>query len=371
MSFKRYFKRIDRRACYTAFPPQSAATGRLLQRAWSHLSQWKERESVFLANGIPDSSHMLDIGWDGYLHIPIRPPDKANITADRQYGIAIAEWPYGWGGPGAPGGVRSASLIPDYVGAPAVMTDIALASSLCTYAATYGDPAVMFAQTYDDMVIPSAAGAWHHAAIRLRKVIMASCSVAPYPPPPPLDYDQEQCQSAEFGVGRVIRGHDAGVCEGSLGTLTRLVGDGAGTDEDAECLTRRLLFSWAHPVGLWSQNMQFGVAIWDETARVLTRNLRGLVAHQHAIEPVLVVSAFPGVIYKWSNPANATAWTHTVPGGGYAAPTMVTPAMGDVGSNLTVEDGTETTLVFTITGPTAAEESLVHTAQLWEGSAWP
>jgi hypothetical protein len=366
MSFKRYFKRTDRRTCYTAWPPLSANTGRLLQRAWSHLSQWKERESVFLADGVPDVNIMLDAGYDGYLHLPLRPPDKANGDTDRQYGVHIAEWPYDWN---RIGGVRSASLIPDYVGAPAVMTDIALASSLGSTAATYGDIAVPFAHTYDLIEIPSAAGAWHHAAIRLRKVIMAACSVAPFPPAPALEYDQEQCQSSEFGVGRVIRGHDAGVCEGSLGSLTRLVGDGTGADEDAECLTRRLLFSWAHPVGLWYSTMSAGITVWDETARVLTRNLRDLVAHAHVIEPVLVVTAFPDVELKWS--FGGTSWVHTVPAGGYAVPTMITPAMGDVGSNLTVTDGTECDLQFFVSAPTDAEEVVIHTAQLWEGSAWP
>jgi hypothetical protein len=369
MTYKRHYQYLDRRRCYTAFPPLSANTGRPLQRAWSHLSQWKERESVFLANGVPDSSIMLDASHDGYLHIPMRPPDPTDAPAhERQYGVHIWEWPKDWA---VTGDVRYADLIPDYVNFPLVTQNI-LSYPEATYtAATYGDEAVLFAKRYNDMMIPSNSGGWWHAAIRLHKVIMAACSIAPFPPPPPLIPGQEQCQSSEFGVGRVIRGHDAGVCEGSLGTITRLIGDGAGTDEDAECLTRRLLFSWAHPVGLWYDTMSASVVIWNEIPRVLTRNLRGLVGHQHVVEPVVVVTGDEGVVFGWVNPTNATTWTHTIPAGGYAVPTMVTPAMGDVGSNLTITDGTETLLTFGATGPTDAEEVLFHTVQLWEGSAWP
>ena len=375
MNYKRRFQWLDRRNCYTAHPPLSATTGRLLQRAWSNLSQWHERQLVFLANGVPDLAIMLapiagTADYEGVLHFAHRIPATAGAAVMRQYGCHIWEWGADWSAVGQ----RYAQLIRDYVAAPGFGPMIGVSAPVSAPVHTYGDGAQHFVVRYDDMTLPAMGGAYHHAAIRLRNVIPAAVSVYPVAPPPAdLTAAQEQALSSVFGVGQVIRGLDeaapppAGL--GSVGTLTRLIGDGTVIAESAELMTRRLLWSWAHPVGLWFDNFEAGVTVWDTPIiRTLPRDLIADVGGTIRAEPVFILQGSEGVVLTLTS--GAGAWSYTIPAGGLAVPTMVTPAMGAPPAGLLVAADVADGVSLTATAPARADWCLIHTCQGFEGAPW-
>lgn len=92
-----------------------------------------------------------------------------------------------------------------------------------------------------------------------------------------LTYDEAQIPYSQLAVGKPIRGYESGE-DGSLGTIIHNIGDGDFDDDMVELQSRRVLFQWAHPQGIYvlgqlgsSYNSVFGntnnqgkIKIWQQ-----------------------------------------------------------------------------------------------------------
>jgi hypothetical protein len=318
-----------------------------------------------MATGIPDKALMLDATICGTLHFVTRWPDRQGVLP-RQYGVHIWEWEidrHPGGGVAVDG---TASLIPDYTAPVPVL--IGTVPGTPGVDATYGYFAVPFAYRYQEMTIQPNAGAWVHSAIELDHVVPAAVVVAPMPHQiEEFDAEQEQVVSTSCGVGRIIRGHSV-ASTGSLGTLARRVGNGTMAEESAESLGRRLLWSFAHPVGLYVTGADLGVTVWDDEIWIQQRALspRYVVG---TVWPVMIITcAQADTEIKFVEIATGSSWTYTTTG--LEVATMITPGAGAPAAGLATDPTSSHLITVTVTSVDQADELLIHSAFIWSGDPY-
>jgi hypothetical protein len=380
MAYKRYGDRIDPELCRVGRPPVSPGTGLEVQRTISYLMQWHQQEAVMSSSGIPDKTYMLDApNMGGVFHFGVPFADRvAGAVHDRQYGILVRWWKLNTTDP-ATGLMLNWELYldRDFAGGP----DEVLVGEGTGYNsdATYGEQAPSTSQRCwfsdadgDPLVIPSNAGAFWHAAVRVVNMMVASLSVFPFPYSPPLTLAQEQLPIQSFVAGRVIRGHDAGVCEGSIGTAMRLIGDGGIAEESCEALGRRLLWSWCHGVGLYIFDAVVAVKPWDGDIRIEPRGLA--VGYTDGwCWPLLYITADEDCVITITNNTflGAPTWVFTVPAGGYAVPTQIDYTMGVPATGLQLDPTAVSFLTVEVVTPAdVPSEVLIHSLFIWEGDGW-
>lgn len=165
--------------------------------------------------------------------------------------------------------------------------------------------------------------------------------------------------------GSIIRGNTGSYSAGDFGKLgvySRISGD--SSVDTAESATRRCLFQWGHPAGVWSDQNSFNNVIGDFPWPVYPRNLlRCEVADTRVVRliPAVVVTASDGAEIKFTCGTSSI----TLTAGAYATPTLLA---GDSSTNyIEATTGDDDTRYCTveIKAPVGGE-ILLHTLSLWE-----
>jgi hypothetical protein len=314
---------------------------------------------------VPEKAIMLDASLCGMLHFVTRWPDRQDATP-RQYGVHIWEWVLDRKpGGGAPTD-GSAWLIPDYTAPVPVL--ISTIQGTSDTDATYGDEARAFGYRYQDMTIQPNAGAWVHSAIELDHVMPAAVVVAPMPHQiTDFDTAQEQVSGSACGVGRVIRGHSP-LSLGSLGTLVRRVGNGTVAEESAESLGRRLLWSFAHPVGLYITTASAGVTIWDDEIWIQQRALSPRYTSGTVWPALVITCAQADTTIKFIDVTAGTSWVYVTTG--LEVATMITPGAGLPAAGLATDPTIPHLITVVVESVDDADELLIHSAFIWSGDPY-
>jgi hypothetical protein len=136
---------------------------------------------------------------------------------------------------------------------------------------------------------------------------------------------------------------------------------GSDNDDSAERMTRKALFSWCHPDGLYLGNSLSSQNVFNNlTIRV---SATGVVRRNGSILPSFVLTGTEGTDITVTNATTSTSWTYAIPAGGISNPTLVTDSDGT--GTITLDISQDNYLTITATTG-AAEEAHIHTVALWE-----
>jgi hypothetical protein len=157
-----------------------------------------------------------------------------------------------------------------------------------------------------------------------------------------------------------------------LGRLySHTVVDGSMSQDSVEAATRRCLFQWGHPAGVWSDQNAFRQLIGSFVWPVFTRNLIRCATNSTlpvVLVPACVVTCDEDAEIKYT--IGTSTWTWTAPAT-YATPTLI-HGSSFTGDCLEAATGDLETRYCTIEikAPSGGE-ILVHTVSLWEWLPYP
>jgi hypothetical protein len=221
--------------------------------------------------------------------------------------------------------------------------------------------------TYPGCPCPSLFGA---GKLTTYNLLPAALGVFEWPTS--LTEEQLAVYQRDVDSGQIIRGYEANEAQ-SLGMLAHMTGDGTHLTEYVERMTRRCLFQFPHPVGIYIAGGEGGFSgnifgARGVTLKTRTRNLCGDSAGVQACFPALVYSlGEEGCSITYTSAATTDTWTYNQTAW-QASPHLVGSVDDTVDTLDTHIDGDDYITISAVVP--AGEELLIHTVSLWEGPAW-
>jgi len=371
---------LDWRRGQTAKLPRSAKTGAPLQGAVQYLTQWAQNGNQFTFTGPPER----DINGEGNVegevdccfYVIFHSPARPGGVIWKRLGALLVTWRHDTGGD-----AQMITWRPDYsdAGDERTLYDEA---SFSMPADTYGDLShgIEIVLGSEDFVFSplDTEGAMVCGRLRCRQLLPAALSIFQIPDSVgDLDREQLQVILDDMEPARVIRGYDPADTDcdriGSLGGLQHLVAAPkiiASWTDNVEATTRRVLFQWGHPRGLWLSGSELNI-FGDWTFRVRLRELAAAPYDQICYPGVIVQGGSAGATITYTSSIAGDAWIFTF-AQTIAAPTLITWDHNDA-HGITNQDGLycragaeeEITISCTVAGED--KQILVHTVALCEG----
>lgn len=221
---------------------------------------------------------------------------------------------------------------------------------------------------------PNGSGYLSWGLLTISSILPASLGVW-ICPDKTLTYDEAQIPYSQLAVGKAIRGYESGE-DGSLGTIIHNIGDGDFDDDSTELQTRRCLFQWAHPQGIY---VAYDGGSWQSVFGNSTHNGKIKIWQQDFIDqgssgtrtvyPAIVASGTglaavgPGY-FRMTSTGTSDTWGGTIESDSVAKYDYISFA-----DTLTVDFPTDTILCEAYCSGTG-DEMLIHNVSIFSGSGW-
>lgn len=321
VKLKRHFQRAAWSFCNTAKPASSTATGLPLQQNWQYLGQWIQDGNLLMYSGPPDKTY--NGNETCYFYVIDHLPPRAN-AGTRHLAGALKCWLHN-----AEGNSRTITWRPVY---DSGATEVVLYDEVPTNGTTsdtyeneahgpliqlggYDDFYLTPDATEDKFVcgrlectetVPAALSIWHAPTSLNNLNAAASLGLGG-------GSDLLSVLPDDVSLNRIISGYDPDDADcdeyRSLGALQHLIAEprSATWSENMENITRRTLFQWAHPAGLWIESTCIN-AFNESLFRVKCRDFSASTYHQPCYPGLVVSGGTEGdLIYFYSSNA-ADAW---------------------------------------------------------------
>jgi len=361
-------KFINWHTALTGDPAMSAQFGAPLVKTFNHLRRYRAMEYIASYSGRCD--HTLNGNDANEFHVISRFPVRASGD-DAQAIITAKLWRRGYAA-----GNETWEWYKDYTDGAADDTLYSAGAVSNTVTEDAGimhahGPGYEFAVDIEPQAINTDDG-FRCSRLDVSNAMIHRLNVFGCPHDPTLEAGEALVSLSDVSVGRVLQGWDEGNDDGTIGTLCHYMdGDSSeqvtGTDSVIHN-TSRALFNTAYALGVY----QTGVAAPGEslrqdsdggaqTYRVKPRNLTGS-GDKVPCDPAIIVYGGAGCVVTFSSSVAVDSVSYTIPGGGLAAPTLVT--VSDFTGQLEIDDELD---YVTVSGTSAGGiELYVQAVSLWE-----